>query len=207
MEENLEQGGSDRQRRGGFQRANFGNWTMTVQEAAVFFKTSGVARSERTIKRYCKDDTLVCRKFSFDTSQRWMVDPDSVNITVSELKEIQERKQEIQAQRPKNDTTEHVMSGQGEAEQGAEELPQLEERIKTLEVENDGLRINDAGSKQVIQMMKQERKELILSLEEKSHQIGALETQLQLSAPAEDPADEKVIHTTHAEEDNRPVVE
>ena len=136
-----------------------------------------------------------------------MVDPDSVNITVSELKEIQERKQEIQAQRPKNDTTGHVMSGQGEAGQGAEEAPQLKERIKTLEVENDGLRINDAGSKQVIQMMKQERKELILSLEEKSHQIGALETRLQLSAPAEDPTDEKVIHTTHTEEDNRPVVE
>jgi len=199
----------------GFQRANFGNWTMTVQEATGVFKASGIPRSERTIKRYCKNVTLMCRKFDFDTTRRWMVDPNSVNDVITEFKEIEERKQEIQAGRPPNDMSGQDMSDQdtsgqdmprpeeGRAQTDSEELNRLKDQVKTLEAESDGLKINDAANKQVIQILKEERKEFLHAIEEKSHQIGTLEAQLRLEAPKEEETSvPEVIHTTHTEEDN-----
>ena len=174
---------------GGFQRANFGNWTLTVQEATSVFRTAEVPRSERSIKRYCKNGTLVCRKFDFEITRRWMIDPESVDTYVGELKEIADRKHELEGQRPPQDTSGHDLSGHGtpRPEEGAsaEEVEGLKEEVKTLESERDGLKINDQANKQVIQITKEERAQFVSIIEAKSYEIGRLETQLQIAAPTE----------------------
>ena len=127
----------------GFQRANFGNWTMTVQEATNVFNASGIPRSDRTVKRYCKNETLKCKKFDFDRVTRWMIDPDSVTVAISEFKEMEERKQEIEGQRSTNDVSgydmpHHVTPGQDRpSEEGRAHIDnaavnELKDRVKTL---------------------------------------------------------------------------
>jgi len=165
------------------------NHILTVREVARMFETAGVARTERSIVKWCRRvGNEVPRLDSyFDPNERkYFITPQSVELAIAEE----------QAKAAKvNAPSEQVGSVPHDSEQrnwrGDKEAGADSDRVEVLEKEVLDLKILNKGKDFFIDKLNaerhsfaEERKEFIAQLVSANRRVGELETQLHLSGPS-----------------------
>jgi len=164
------------------------NHILTVREVARMFETAGVARTERSIVKWCRRvGNEVPRLDSyFDPNERkYFITPQSVELAIAEE----------QAKAAKvNTPSEPVGSVPNDSARVGRDTKQTESdpgRVEELEKEVMDLKITNRAKDYFIDQMKeerqafvQERKEFVAQLVSVNRRVGELETQLlQLAEP------------------------
>ncbi len=178
---------------------DIGRYTMTVPEAVVEFSAQGFPLTERTIQRYCLQHKLDAVKVDPLTRQpadsgatMLLIDATTVATRIELVRKnqvpIDPTPVATDPDPARHDATTVATSrepvGVGVTAENSEEIEKLNGEINSLQIDK-------AVRDQRIEQFKEDRKELIGQLEgfvdrltTQAHQIGSLETQLQLSAPA-----------------------
>ena len=164
------------------------NHTLTVREVARLFETAGVARTERSIVKWCRRvGNEVPRLDSyFDPNERkHYITPESVERAIAEE---QAKAAKINA---RSEPVGTVPNTSATDEKNAERDDDNSGRVQELEKEVMDLKITNRAKDFFIDQMKQERdafaterKEFVAQLVSVNRRVGALETQLlQLAEP------------------------
>ena len=171
--------------------------TLTSREVLKLFEQSGLLRSQRSIERYCKDEKLDC--FFDPDEERYYVTQASADRLIGQLKEIQERHQQVTVSdvppvaaptsgpTPTPSPTE-IPTPTPTAGMSEEERLRYEAKIKELEDRVFNLRVDKEAKDQVVTMLrdqlKDDRETFVKELVTHTRKVGELETQLkQLEAP------------------------
>lgn len=177
------------------------HYSLTIEEAVLLFEEAGLPRSKRSIQKACKRGHLDCTLGETNTGQRYFITGDSVHRRIEELKQIEsresrddsrtdaDRRGEARTDANRRDTSQP----RAEEEISGSESVGFRERIRTLELENVNLKIDNKGKELFINRMVEERQELLTQVREGwqeamrlSSSVGRLEERLALSAPPTD---------------------
>jgi len=165
---------------------------VTVQQASRLFDDAGVPRSERSIQRYCKRGHLDCYLFDREQDVIYLIDPESLERRVEELKQLSEisMSQGVATGRvtARHGASERDVSRQGnEGEEGLEDVEQLQKKILVL---TDKLSLKDVENRvkdKLLLTLNEQRREDMNKIAELGQNIGEWKTKyLALSAPAPD---------------------
>lgn len=171
--------------------------TLTIRQAADSFASLGVPRSPRSVQRFCELKHLDCIRAQGERTERYFIDPLSVERYAKELKQLESISQ-LGNDASRHDASLHDVTRHDatpiklsvapdplpEPDYGTEKL---RERVDVLEKENLQLQIDRSAKEQVIGHMVDERRGFVQQLTSQSREIGRLETKLlQLSAPNDD---------------------
>lgn len=170
--------------------------TLTIKQAANLFSDLGAPRSPRSVQRFCELGHIDCIRVQSDKTERYVVDPLSVERYAAELKQLENlsqlgndvsRHNASQRDMTRNDVTPVAAPVVQDPRQPDRETDELRERVDSLQKENFQLQIDRAAKEQVIGHMVDERRNFIEKLTDQSREIGQLETRLQqLAAPNDD---------------------
>lgn len=172
--------------------------TLTIKQAAELFVRYDVPRSPRSIQRFCDHGNIDCIRVKGEKTERYFVDPVSVERYAKELKQLENISHfggEVTGyDAPIRDVARRDAPIEGplpaSERLNAEpvvETQKLVSRIDTIEKENLQLRIDRAAKEQVIGQLVDERRTWLTQLTEQSREIGRLEMQVQqLAAPRPD---------------------
>lgn len=179
-------------------RRDISRHTLTIKQTAELFATHGVPRSPRSIQRFCDQENIDCIRVKGDKTERYFVDPVSVERYAQELKQL-ENISHIGAEMKRNDASQHDTSRHDatpdsatvhvakHTHETANESIELRSRIDVLDKENLQLKIDRAAKEQFIGQMLDDRRAWLTQLTEQSREIGRLEMQVQqLAAPSRD---------------------
>ena len=172
--------------------------TLTIKQTAELFAKHGVPRSPRSIQRFCDQENIDCIRVKGDRTERYFVDPVSVERYAQELKQL-ENISHIGAEVTRDDASQHDTSRHDattdsatlhvakHTHETASESIELRSRIDVLDKENLQLKIDRAAKEQVIGQMLDDRRAWLVQLTEQSREIGRLEMQVQqLAEPRRD---------------------
>lgn len=172
--------------------------TLTIKQTSELFAKHGVPRSPRSIQRFCDQENIDCIRVKGDKTERYFVDPVSVERYAYELKQL-ENISHIGAEVTRHDASQHDTSRHDatldstapnvakHTHYAADESVELRSRIDVLDKENIQLKIDRAAKEQVIGQMLDDRRAWLGQLTEQSREIGRLEMQVQqLAAPSRD---------------------
>lgn len=172
--------------------------TLTIKQAAELFAKHNVPRSPRSIQRFCDHENIDCIRVKGDKTERYFVDPVSVERYAQELKQL-ENISHIGAEVTRHDTSQHDTSRHDatpasaaihvakQTHETANESIELRSRIDVLDKENLQLKIDRAAKEQFIGQMLDDRRAWLAQVTEQSREIGRLEMQVQqLAAPRRD---------------------
>jgi len=156
---------------------------MSSLDPARAFETLGIARSQRSIERYCKSGDLDA---FFDPDVRqWYITPQSVERLASYLHEVAQKKGV--AQPTAGPTGSDNEDARRATSPDAPESANGAERVRDLEAANRDLEIASRVKDEFIKRLEQDREafvrergDLIERLEQRAHQVGLLEAKLQL---------------------------
>ncbi len=180
-------------------------YTYSVADAVLAFREASMSITDRTIQRYCHSGKLRALRVDPDTRQPtdkdnylFLIDPTSIPERVAQLREKQEFVSPTVVATVRDMTrpvatghdmseavapTEDTPKTEKQAQEEADELKQLREKVMSLEIDK---RVRDG----LLDQMKDDRKELLSQLQNhvetmtsQSRVIGQLETRLELSAP------------------------
>jgi hypothetical protein len=174
----------------GDSRRDTSRYTLTVEEASERFAAAGVPRSPRSIQRYCKRNALDAIAIDTENSEKYLIDPESVERRITELKQIYQTSPE----RATHDATGRDMSGHnatGRDESrhdatsrdtaetvNAEEKRALEAKVAELTSENEDLKFDTRMNRELAKYVQQQNRELITQITDQSRMIGRLEAEL-----------------------------
>ena len=161
--------------------------TLTSREVLKLFEQSGLLRSQRSIERYCKDEKLDC--FFDPDEERYYVTQSSVDRLVGQLKEIQERHQQMPVvdtppASTRSDTVRPQPTPTPPLATGDEERVQYAAKIKELEDKIFNLRVDKEAKDQIVTILrdqiKGDRETFVKELVTHTRMVGELETRLKL---------------------------
>jgi hypothetical protein len=165
-------------------------FSLSVDAAAALFVQAHVARSPRTISRYCENGYLECTKIDTETYQKYLISPASVERRIQELQSIAVAShvstQPVMARHdaPRHDTSSHDEQFDEPRQASGETISTQEKRIKELEAENIDLKITNKGKDYFISELKEQNAALVDRVTKFSRYVGILKTKLlQLEAP------------------------
>lgn len=156
--------------------------TITVREAARMFEAAGVARTERSVVKWCQRDASGSARLDayFDMNERrYYITEQSIQTAIEEEK--------AKAVRNVQNVTEHrpmrsEASTDGKREWETSDGRPLDTNVSRKELLD--LQILNAGKDIVIRQLREERDDLVQQMMEGSRKIGELETRLlQLKEP------------------------
>ena len=194
-------------------------YTLTIKEASDLFTDYGVPRSPRSIQRFCELENLNCIRVKGEKTERYFVDPLSVERYAQELKQLENISQlggeVLRHDASQRDTSRQTMPQEMPLSRvvvappeprADEEIVTLKTRVTALQKENRTLKIDRAVKEQIMGQMADERSAWHEQLIAQSREMGGLEMQLQqLSAPRRDmsrhDATELVVDATPLEAD------
>jgi hypothetical protein len=172
--------------------------TLTIKQTAELFAKHGAPRSPRSIQRFCDQENIDCIRVKGDKTERYFVDPVSVERYAQELKQL-ENISHIGAEVTRHDASQHDTSRHDATPDSvapnvtkhthdtADESVELLSRIDVLDKENLQLKIDRAAKEQFIGQMLDDRRAWLAQLTEQSREIGRLEMEVQqLAAPSRD---------------------
>lgn len=193
--------------------------TVTIKQASDLFSEYGVPRSARSVQRFCELGNLDCIRVKGEKTERYFVDPDSVERYAQELKQLENISQ-LGGEVLRHDASQRDTSRQTAPQEiplsrvavaipeprADEEIVTLKTRLSALQKENRTLKIDRAVKEQIMGQMADERSAWHEQLIAQSREMGRLEMQLQqLSAPRRDmsrhDATELVVDATPTEAD------
>lgn len=64
------------------------DYTLSIEDAAVFYERAGHPRTLRSIQRYCAKGHLDCRRMETPFGEKFMIAPDSVNKHIAYIEEV-----------------------------------------------------------------------------------------------------------------------
>jgi hypothetical protein len=168
--------------------------TMSSSEASIYFEHLGIARSQRSMERYCKSGDL---DGFFDPDVRqWFITPESVERLASFFIEVAQKKGTTT--QPTATPTERDGGGarrpMSESVEAAGEIDDLRRYTKDLEAANRDLEIASRVKDQFIERLEKDRERIISEqhtlierIEQRAHQVGVLEAKLHaLEAPRQE---------------------
>lgn len=124
------------------------DFSLSIEEAAVMFERADVARSPRTISRYCENGYLDCTKMETDRNVKYLISSASAQRRIKELQSI------IAATRtsPVVDTTSHNLNQQDtsnyhDTTRHDESFDDIEQKLKQLTSENQDLKVENRDLK------------------------------------------------------------
>jgi hypothetical protein len=167
------------------------SFMLTSNEVEAMFEHAGLPRTQRSIERYCKFDKLECQ---FDTDEmRWYITQKSAERLIGQIKEIQARHEKNEpvglgptvSDTPRQEATAEKREEKSEQKSSVgsneEEFRKLRARVRRLQIDAE-------VNKRYIERLELEREKDRDRMLSQSHQIGALETQLnQIEAPKPEP--------------------
>jgi hypothetical protein len=198
--------------------------TLTIKQAADLFASLGVPRSPRSVQRFCELKHVDCIRVQGERTERYFIDPLSVERYAKELKQLESISQ-LGNDIPRHDASLHDVTRHdatpitpsviaNPAREPDYETEKLRERVDVLEKENLQLQIDRSAKEQVIGHMVDERRGFMEIITTQSHKIGSLETHVQqLEAPKHDAARhdaiEDIAETMASTEEGRgvPIIE
>ena len=171
--------------------------TLTIKQAAEMFAGLGTPRSPRSVQRFCEVGAIDCLRVKGEKTERYFVDPQSVERYAEELRQLESisqiggdvtRYDASQRDMTRSDATapQRAVRLEPTAETGRE-TAELRAQVDTLEKEKGQLQIDLQARVIVINQMVDERRAFIGQITELSRENGRLETQVQqLAAPKPD---------------------
>lgn len=170
------------------------NHTLTVREAARMFEAAGVARTERSIVKWClpnKHDVARLDAFFDANERRWFITPESAERAIAEEKAKALRNNNPLPNPSEGVGTAPTTSDAGETIPPGSSAP-WSAQVKKLEQEVLDLKILNGGKDFVIDQFRKERVDFVQQIASYSREVGRLETELrQLAGPR---TDQKVKH-------------
>ena len=173
--------------------------TVTIRQASDLFTDYGVPRSSRSVQRFCELGNLDCIRVKGEKTERYFVDPSSVERYARELKQLENISQlggELRHDASQRDTSrqnapQEIPLSRGVAApaepRADEEIARLKTRVSALQKENRTLKFDRAVKEQIMGQMAEERSAWHEQLIAQSREMGQLEMQVQqLSAPRRD---------------------
>ena len=173
--------------------------TFTIKQAADRFASLGVPRSPRSVQRFCELGNLDCIRVKGEKTERYFVDPLSVERYAEELRQLENISQlgmdTSRHDATERDTTRHdaPASNVKPTEEAPAPTPtpepsdELRSRLDAAEKEKMQLQIDVAARTYVINQMTDERRHFLDQIVTQSREIGRLETRVQqLAAPQPD---------------------
>jgi len=162
-------------------------YVLTVDEASVRFAEAGVPRSPRTIQRYCKLGVLESVLIDTATNAQYLIDSDSLDRRIIELQQVVQSAHDA----PGRDMSGQVATGRDgsrhDTSASSKRQEEFTERIRDLESENENLRFDSRINRELANHMRNQNRELIVTLTDQGRTIGRLETELRaLAAPQQD---------------------
>jgi len=167
--------------------------TLTVREVARLFETAGVARTERSIVKWCQPNKTGGAKLDayFDPNERkYYITPQSVDLAIGEEKAKAARN---------NEPSEPFRTVPQPSETPAQPVPKRSEpadtgedadRVKELEHEIRDLSITNKAKDMFIDQLQKEGGRMLDQLLAANHRMGELETEnkvLRLGPPNSEP--------------------
>ena len=159
-------------------------YSLSVEEASGLFASAGVARSPRTIIRYCARGHLDCIKADTEQNEKYLITRESVDRRIEEIRQVAKsshvstRRDESRHDAPRRDTVESRVDNSS---------PELGKKVKDLEAEVFDLKITNRGKDYFLKQLQDERKDLMDQVRVQSRTIGQLEARLQLRPGQEPP--------------------
>ena len=169
--------------------------TLTVREVTKMFENAGVSRTERSILSWCWPNKQGIAKLNcyLDPAERkWYITPSSVETAIKE----EQNRLRNKAQMPPSEEPQKASEAVGTPSErfGTDQenfgtLPNaaekhspdiLERRLGDFERKNRNLEISNRVKDVYIERLENNQQNLIDRLTDKSHRIGALETELRL---------------------------
>src|ERR1700730_793404 len=160
--------------------------TLTIRQAAELFASLVVPRSPRSVQRFCELKHLDCIRVQGEKTERYFIDPLSVERYAKELKQLESISQ-LGNDVSRHDASLHDVTRHDATHITSPAIPDpipdpdhatenLRARIDVLEKENLQLQIDRSAKEQVIGHMVTERRGLVEQLTSQSRDIGRLET-------------------------------
>ena len=180
--------------RSGASQRDMSRHTLTIRQGAELFASLGVPRSPRSVQRFCELKHLDCIRVQGEKTERYFIDPLSVERYAKELKQLESISQ-LGNEPSRHDASLHDFTRHDATHITSPAIPDLtsepdhetenlREQVDVLEKENLQLQIDRSAKEQVIGHMVTERRSLVEQLTSQSREIGRLETQLlQLESP------------------------
>jgi len=156
------------------------NHTLTVREVARLFETAGVARTERSIVKWCQPNKTGGAKLDayFDPNERkYYITPQSVDLAIGEEKAKAARN---------NEPSEPFRTVPQPSEAPAQSVPKRSEpadtdedadTVKELKQEVMDLKITNKAKDYFIEQLQKERGGMLDQLLAANHRVGELETE------------------------------
>lgn len=182
------------------------DFTLTVEDASRLFAEAGTPRAPRTVMRYSKQGHLDSIKADTDHGERYLITRESVDRKIAEIRRLAgTRHDETRRDPSRHDAPAGEPSRQRDP---SDADPDDTERLRDLEAKIYDLEITNRAKDYFLEQLRAERAALLDQVSSKSHQIGQLETRLQLNAgpPPESPETQPTIErpkTFRAEDDRR----
>ncbi len=167
------------------------NHTLTVREVARMFEIAGVARTERSIVKWCRRVGHEVPRLDsyFDPNERkHYITPESVERAIAEE---QAKAAKINARSEPVGTVPNASAPVGRdtktADTGTNRVPELEKEVMDLKITNRAKDFFIEQLKQERDGFANERKEFVAQLVSANRRVGELENQLlQLAEPGDD---------------------
>lgn len=164
------------------------NHTLTVREVARMFETAGVARTERSIVKWCRRvGNEVPRLDSyFDPNERkYFITPQSVELAIAEeqAKAARVNTPTAPGESIPHDSEQRDSHGGKGPEADSDRVEALEKEVLDLKILNKGKDFFIDRLNAERQSFTEERKEFIAQLVNVNRRMGELETRLQLAGP------------------------
>lgn len=176
-------------------------YTTTVADAVNLFDEAGVPRSDRSIQRYCKRGHLDCYLLDREQDVTYMIDPDSIERRIEELRQLSEIHQQpgVATHRdisrhdaPQRDTARHGATTDDKNEQVKESeheisrVKKLESEIRKLEDANLIKEIELKVKDKLLVDLNEQRRQDIEVITRLGESVGEWKTKyLQLAPPTE----------------------
>lgn len=155
-------------------------YSLTVDTASERFADAGVPRSPRTVMRYCALGHLDCVKIETETSERYLVTPDSVAKRIEELLSIDVSRHDETHRESTTDQRKEESSFRATSD--GLDTENLRRENEELKRENLDLKITNRGKDEFIKMIREERAQFVEDIRIQAHRIGELEERLRLPA-------------------------
>ena len=179
------------------QQPDMSGYTITADEASLLFRDAGVARSPRTVIRYCMQKHLDCIKVDTDRNEKYLIAHDSVQARIQELQQMVTTSHVAsQPDISRHDETQRDTARHDQTDQ--EERKKLEAEIEVLKRENFDLKITNRVKDQFLEQTREERNNLLQQAMDYSRRIGELETKLLQLAPPRHEAPRSIVHDAGA---------
>jgi hypothetical protein len=173
--------------------------SLTTAQAAEVFAQLGVPRSKRSVQRFCEAGHLDFVSVKGPRSDEFFISRQSVERYAEELRQIDASAtigDEARHDAPERDTARHdapKRDSNGAVAPNASE-PQRDHgeegaELKRREDEILNLRIDNRAKEQVITMLRDERREMQIQLQDVTYRLGSSETRIALLEAAKPDGD------------------